>query len=120
LARANRVGGEILIGDKGYAGRRFAAAAANLSATIVRPARKDEPDSAIGMAPIRQRVESTFWTCRDILTLERHDARTLTNLRVASPSASWRWLPASRSTTSSGDRAAPWSTTSPEGVESTI
>ncbi len=34
------------------------------------------------MAPIRQRVESIFWTCKDILTLERHGARTLTNLRV--------------------------------------
>jgi hypothetical protein len=82
LGRANRVGGETVIGDKGYAGRRFSAAAAELGATIVRPARKDEPDSPIHLAPIRQRVESIFWTCKDILTLERHGARTLTNLRV--------------------------------------
>lgn len=82
LERANRVGGETVIGDKGYAGRRFAAAVADLGATIVRPARKNEPDSPIHLAPIRQRVESIFWTCKDILTLERHGARTLTNLRV--------------------------------------
>lgn len=82
LERANRVGGETVIGDKGYAGRRFAAAVAELGATLVRPARKDEPDSPIHLAPIRQRVESIFWTCKDILTLERHGARTLTNLRV--------------------------------------
>jgi Transposase DDE domain len=82
LERCNRVGGEIVIGDKGYAGRRFAAAVAELGATIVRPARKDEPASPIHLAPIRQRVESIFWTCKDILTLERHGARTLSNLRV--------------------------------------
>lgn len=82
LERANRVGGEILIGDKGYAGRAFAAAARGLDATIVRPARKNEPDNGIHLAPIRQRIESIFWACKDILTLERHGARTLHNLRV--------------------------------------
>jgi hypothetical protein len=34
------------------------------------------------LAPIRQRIESIFWTCKDILTLERHGARTLANLRA--------------------------------------
>jgi hypothetical protein len=82
LERANRVGGETVIGDKGYAGRRFAAAVAGLGATVVRPARKDEPVGDLHLAPIRQRVESIFWTCKDILTLERHGARTLNNLRV--------------------------------------
>jgi hypothetical protein len=82
LERCNRVGGEIIIGDKGYAGRRFATAVADLGATIVRPARKNEPDNPIHLAPIRQRIESIFWTCKDILTLERHGARTLSNLRV--------------------------------------
>jgi len=31
---------------------------------------------------IRQRIESIFWTFKDILTLERHGARTLENLRA--------------------------------------
>jgi hypothetical protein len=83
LERANRVGGETVIADKGYAGRDFAAAAGQLEATIVRPARKDEPDSSLHLAPIRQWIESIFWTCKDILTLERHGARTLHNVRIA-------------------------------------
>jgi hypothetical protein len=82
LGRAERSGGEIVIGDKGYAGRRFAAALSDLGATIVRPARRDEPPSGVHLAPIRQRIESIFWTCKDILTLERHGARTLHNPRV--------------------------------------
>ena len=82
LERAKRGGGEIVIGDKGYAGKDFAEAVGHLNATIVRPARKDEPDSPIHLAPIRQRIESIFWTCKDILTLERHGARTLHNLRA--------------------------------------
>lgn len=82
LERADRVGGEIVIGDKGYAGKDFAEAVGGLEATIVRPARKDEPANGLHLAPIRQRIESIFWTCKDILTLERHGARTLHNLRV--------------------------------------
>lgn len=82
LARARRTGGETVIGDKGYAGKAFAAQASELGATIVRPARKDEPGKGPHLAPIRQRVESIFWTCKDILCLERHGARTLENLRA--------------------------------------
>jgi hypothetical protein len=36
----------------------------------------------VHLAPIRQRIESIFWTCKDILTLERHGARTLHGLRA--------------------------------------
>jgi Transposase DDE domain len=70
-----------LVGDKGSAGRAFAAAAGELGARIVRPARHDEPGSGPRLAPIRQRIESIFWTCKDILTLERHGARTLAGIR---------------------------------------
>jgi hypothetical protein len=70
-----------LIGDKGYAGREFAIRVGDLDATIARPRRKDEPGRGPHLAPIRQRIESIFWTCRDILTLERHGARTLPGLR---------------------------------------
>lgn len=48
----------------------------------MRPARKDEPARGLHLAPIRQRIESIFWTAKDILTLERHGARTLHNLRA--------------------------------------
>jgi transposase len=81
LARCERRGGEILLGDKGYAGRAFAQAVSDLDATVVRPRRRDEPGRAVHLAPIRQRIESIFWTAKDILTLERHGARTLAGLR---------------------------------------
>jgi Transposase DDE domain len=80
LERCQRRGGETLLGDKGYAGREFATNVAQLAATIVRPARKDEPDGP-RLGKIRQRIESIFWTCKDLLTLERHGARTLPGLR---------------------------------------
>jgi hypothetical protein len=81
LDRVQRHGGEILLGDKGYAGRAFAAAVNDRGATLVRPRRKDEPGTGPHLAPIRQRIESIFWTCKDLLTLERHGARTLPGLR---------------------------------------
>jgi Transposase DDE domain len=81
LARCRRAGGETLIGDKGYAGRQFASEVSELDATILRPRRKDEPGTGPHLAPIRQRIESIFWTCKDLLTLERHGARTLQGLR---------------------------------------
>jgi len=81
LARTRRQGGETLIGDKGYAGRAFATAVSELDATILRPRRKDEPGRGAHLAPIRQRIESIFWTCKGTLTLERHGARTLPGLR---------------------------------------
>lgn len=81
LERCQRHGGETLLGDKGYAGRQFAAAVKKRGATLVRPRRKDEPGTGPHLAPIRQRIESIFWTCKDLLTLERHGARTLAGLR---------------------------------------
>jgi transposase len=81
LARCRRRGGELLICDKGYAGREFAAAVAEMGATVVRPKRKDERGRGPHLAPIRQRIESIFWTCKDLLTLERHGARSMAGLR---------------------------------------
>ena len=74
LARCQRQGGEVLLGDKGYASRAFAAAVNERAATFVRPRRKDEAGQRPHPAPIRQRIESIFWTCKDLLTLERHGA----------------------------------------------
>jgi len=73
--------GAVLICDKGYAGRDFAAAVAEMGALVVRPARKDEAGHGPHLAPIRQRIESIFWSCKDLLTLERHGARTMAGLR---------------------------------------
>jgi hypothetical protein len=84
VARCERAPGQaiILIGDKNFRGKDFETELAALDATIHRPRRKDEKRRGPHLAPIRQRIESIFWTAKDILTLERHGARTLTNLRV--------------------------------------
>ncbi|HWX86565.1 MAG TPA: IS982 family transposase [Solirubrobacteraceae bacterium] len=84
VARCERQPGQmlVLIGDKNFRGKDFEAELAALDAQIMRPRRKDEPGRGPHLAPIRQRIESIFWTCKDILTLERHGARTLENLRV--------------------------------------
>jgi hypothetical protein len=74
-------GGEVLVCDKGYAGREFAASAGERGVLVVRPARRDEPGRGPHLAPIRQRIESIFWSLKDTLTLERHGARTLAGLR---------------------------------------
>jgi len=80
LARLQRSGRLCVVGDKGYAGRDFETLAGQLDATIIRPRRRDEPASGPHLAPIRQRVESIFQTYKDLLTLERHGARTLHGL----------------------------------------
>ena len=82
LERVNRSGPITVLGDKGYAGADFEADAAALGATVVRPRRKDETGDAPHLAPLRQRIESIYWTAKDILTLERHGARTLRGLRA--------------------------------------
>jgi Transposase DDE domain len=84
VARCERQPGQmlILIGDKNFRGKEFEADLEALEAKIIRPRRKDERGRGPHLAPIRQRIESIFWTTKDILTLERHGARTLHNLRV--------------------------------------
>jgi Transposase DDE domain len=83
LPVAARTGATIAVCDKGYAGAEFAAAAAALGVEIVRPNRRDEPPTAVHLAPIRQRIESVFQTMKDLLSLERHGTRTLENLKAA-------------------------------------
>lgn len=73
-------GGEVVICDKGYAGREFAASVKALGGHVLRPRRKNERGSDPHLAPIRQRIESVFWTCKDILSFERHGARTIEGL----------------------------------------
>jgi hypothetical protein len=84
VARCERLPGQmlILIGDKNFRGKDFEDDLEALEARIMRPRRKDEPGRGPHLAPVRQRIESIFWTLKDLLTLERHGARTLGNLRV--------------------------------------
>lgn len=82
LTRVARSGPLTVVGDKGYAGREFEAQAAELGALVVRPRRKDERGRGPHLAPIRQCVESIFWTGKDMLGLEDHRARQLHTLRA--------------------------------------
>ena len=61
-------GGETIVCDKGYAGKDFARKVAELGATSCgRPAAMSR-DKGPHLAPIRQRIESVFWTCKDLLS----------------------------------------------------
>lgn len=50
---------------------------AALGARFLRPDRRDEPHRNGSLGPVRQRIESVFWTCKGQLALEHHGARTL-------------------------------------------
>jgi Transposase DDE domain len=69
--------GQLVLCDKGFAGRDFEDAVRKLGALVLRPSRADEPDRPqppIGF--IRQRIESIVQTLKDQLLLERHLAKT--------------------------------------------
>jgi hypothetical protein len=74
------VAGHTVIADKNFAGREFEQLMHAHGATFLRPDRKDEPRRHGNLGAIRQWIESTFWTCKGQLGLERHGARTLTGL----------------------------------------
>jgi hypothetical protein len=74
------VAGHLVIADKGFAGAEFEHLMAQAGATFIRPDRKDEPRRHGNLGAVRQWIESTFWTCKGPLGLERHGARTLPGL----------------------------------------
>jgi hypothetical protein len=76
-------GGETVVCDKGYVGQGFERAVAGLGGHVVRPRRQDEPEgSRPHLGRVRQRIESVFQTFKDLLSLERHGARTPEGLRT--------------------------------------
>jgi hypothetical protein len=79
-------GGQVIVGDKGFAGRDFEAFVHHeLGAHLLRPDRKDEPTRAGTLARYRQWIEAIFDTLKGQLTLEEHGGRTLAGVyaRVA-------------------------------------
>jgi len=72
--------GQVVIGDKGFAGAEFEQHVAALGGMLLRPDRKDEQPRFGSLGGIRQWIESTFNTLKDQLSLERHGGRTLTGL----------------------------------------
>jgi hypothetical protein len=70
--------GQVILGDKGFAGREFEAfITEDLGATLVRPDRKDEKPRFGKLGRIRQWIESVFDTLKGQLSLELHGGRTL-------------------------------------------
>lgn len=69
-----------VIADKNFSGHEFEQLMASHGAHFLRPDRKNEPRRHGSLGAVRQWIESTFWTCKGQLGLERHGARTLTGL----------------------------------------
>lgn len=70
--------GQVIVGDKGFAGREFESFITDeLDAHLIRPDRKDENPRFGKLGGIRQWVESVFDTLKGQLTLEDHGGRTI-------------------------------------------
>jgi hypothetical protein len=70
--------GQVILGDKGFAGRDFKAFITNdLGAHLIRPDRKDEPARFGKLARCRPWIEAIINTPKNQLTLEHHGGRTL-------------------------------------------
>ncbi|HXP14572.1 MAG TPA: hypothetical protein VN907_04635 [Actinomycetes bacterium] len=74
------VPGTVLVSDKGLAGHQVQAALASKHLTLVRPARKDEPDPGSFPNWLRQRVEAIIWALKHQLGLDRHGGRVPSGL----------------------------------------
>lgn len=68
--------GQVILGDKGFAGREFETFVEGIGAHLIRPDRKDEKPRFGSFGGIRQWIESVFDTLKGQLGLERHGART--------------------------------------------
>jgi hypothetical protein len=76
--------GQMLIADKNYYGRQFEAALPDLGISLLRPARKGEPDrpGTRFFKPLRQTIESINDTLKGQLDLEHHGGRTLAGVLI--------------------------------------
>lgn len=85
LLRRVELEGYTVMADKGFTGEEFESLMAGLGASFLRPDRRDEPRRNGSLGPVRQWIESVFWTCKGQLSLEGHGGRTLTGVctRVA-------------------------------------
>jgi hypothetical protein len=76
--------GQTIIGDKNYYGREFENDLTERHLTLLRPARKGEPERAGAhlFKPLRQVIESINQTLKGQLDLERHGGKTPTGVTV--------------------------------------
>lgn len=74
--------GQIIVADKGYAGKDMQALVASHGARLIRPDRRNEPRRYGNLGGIRQWIESINDTLKGQLGLEQHGGRTLTGVFV--------------------------------------
>jgi hypothetical protein len=74
--------GQVILADKGLAGRAFAQVVAELDAVLVRPDRADEPARFGNLGGVRQWIEAIIDTLKDQLSLEQHGAHTIQGLWI--------------------------------------
>lgn len=77
--------GQVILADKGFAGRDFAAVLDQLGLHLVRPARRNSRDPQPGpveqqLLRMRQWIEAIFDTLKGQLSLEQHGARRASGL----------------------------------------
>ena len=72
--------GQLIIGDKGFAGAEFEQLVLDLDCELRRPDRRDEPARFGDLGGIRQWIEAIIWAYKGQLSLERHRARTIETL----------------------------------------
>jgi hypothetical protein len=73
---------QIIVADKGYAGRDIAAIVAAHGAQLLRPDRRDERLRSGDLGRVRQWIESVNDSLKGQLNLEAHGGRTLTGVFV--------------------------------------
>jgi hypothetical protein len=69
--------GQVLLADKGFAGREFKAFTEQLGLRLLRPDRKDETYRNGNLGGVRQWIESVNQTLKGQLDLEAHGGRTV-------------------------------------------
>jgi hypothetical protein len=90
--------GQILLTDKGFAGREFKLLTEAMGLELLRPDRKDETYRNGNLGGVRQRIESVNQTLKgSSMSKNTADAPRTACLR-ASPSACWPWPPPSGTT----------------------
>ena len=77
--------GQVLLADKGFAGKDFKALTAAMGLRLLRPDRKDETYTNGNLGAVRQWIESVNQTLKGQLDLEAHGGRTMVGVftRVA-------------------------------------
>jgi hypothetical protein len=68
--------GQVLLADKGFSGKTFAATTAAMGLRLLRPDRKDETYRNGNLGGVRQWIESVNQTLKGQLGLEKHGGRT--------------------------------------------